>query len=58
MDVDDFRVVLESCGVDVWTFIETAIAVARDRGAALRGDVFVFVCGGGAASMPELRRRG
>jgi hypothetical protein len=37
MDVDDFRVVLESCGVDVWTFIETAIAVAAaDYGAELK----------------------
>lgn len=37
MDVDDFRVVLESCGVDVWTFIETAIAVAAtDYGPELK----------------------
>lgn len=37
MDVEDFRVVLESCGVDVWTFIETAIAVAAaDYGAELK----------------------
>ncbi|XP_041009245.1 probable mediator of RNA polymerase II transcription subunit 26c isoform X2 [Juglans microcarpa x Juglans regia] len=28
MDLDDFREVLESCGVDVWTFIDTAITVA------------------------------
>jgi hypothetical protein len=37
MDVDDFRAVLESCGVDVWTFIETAISVAAaDYGAELK----------------------
>ncbi|XP_010027718.1 probable mediator of RNA polymerase II transcription subunit 26c isoform X1 [Eucalyptus grandis] len=28
MDLDDFRTVLESSGVDVWTFIDTAITVA------------------------------
>ncbi|KAF5745169.1 Transcription elongation factor (TFIIS) family protein putative isoform 1 [Tripterygium wilfordii] len=28
MDLDDFRLVLESSGVDVWTFIDTAILVA------------------------------
>jgi hypothetical protein len=28
MDVDDFWAVLESCSVDVWTFIETVILVA------------------------------
>jgi hypothetical protein len=28
MDVDDFRAMFESCGVDVWTFIEMAISVA------------------------------
>ncbi|EEF32318.1 probable mediator of RNA polymerase II transcription subunit 26c isoform X2 [Ricinus communis] len=28
MDVDDFRSILESSGVDVWTFIDTAIVVA------------------------------
>lgn len=28
MDLDDFRAVLESSGVDVWTFLETAITVA------------------------------
>lgn len=28
MDYDDFRAVLDSSGVDVWAFIDTAIAVA------------------------------
>ncbi|PKI58596.1 hypothetical protein CRG98_020985 [Punica granatum] len=28
MDLDDFRAVLESSGVDVWTFLEAAITVA------------------------------
>ncbi|KAJ4827764.1 hypothetical protein Tsubulata_020864 [Turnera subulata] len=28
MDADDFRSVLETCGVDVWTFIDAAIDVA------------------------------
>ncbi|XP_050207171.1 probable mediator of RNA polymerase II transcription subunit 26c [Mercurialis annua] len=28
MDVDDFRSILDSSGVDVWTFINTAISVA------------------------------
>lgn len=28
MDYDDFRSILESAGVDVWTFIDTAIGVA------------------------------
>ncbi|OAY33267.1 probable mediator of RNA polymerase II transcription subunit 26c [Manihot esculenta] len=28
MDIDDFRSILESSGVDVWTFIDTAILVA------------------------------
>ncbi|KAK4781021.1 hypothetical protein SAY87_017127 [Trapa incisa] len=28
MDLDDFRAVLESSGVDVWTFLDTAITVA------------------------------
>ena len=37
MDIDDFRTVLESSGVDVWTFIETAISVASmDYGSELK----------------------
>ena len=28
MDLDDFRSILETSGVDVWTFIDTAIEVA------------------------------
>uniref|UniRef100_A0A2N9I249 TFIIS N-terminal domain-containing protein n=1 Tax=Fagus sylvatica TaxID=28930 RepID=A0A2N9I249_FAGSY len=37
MDLEDFRAVLESSGVDVWTFIETAIAVASvDYGSELK----------------------
>lgn len=37
MDLDDFRAVLESCGVDVWTFIDTAIEVASlDYGGELK----------------------
>lgn len=28
MDLDDFRSILETAGVDVWTFIDTAIDVA------------------------------
>ncbi|KAF5480683.1 hypothetical protein F2P56_001414 [Juglans regia] len=37
MDLDDFRAVLDSCGVDVWTFIDTAIAVASlDYGGELK----------------------
>lgn len=28
MDLDDFRSILETAGVDVWTFIDTAITVA------------------------------
>ncbi|KAF3440520.1 hypothetical protein FNV43_RR18804 [Rhamnella rubrinervis] len=37
MDYDDFRTVLESSGVDIWTFIDTAIAVASmDYGAELK----------------------
>lgn len=28
MDLDDFRSVLKTAGIDVWTFIDTAIAVA------------------------------
>jgi hypothetical protein len=37
MDVDDFQAVLESCGVDVWTFIEMAISMAAaDYGAELK----------------------
>lgn len=37
MDADDFRAVLDSCGVDVWAFIETAIEVAAaDYGGELK----------------------
>ncbi|XP_024028872.1 probable mediator of RNA polymerase II transcription subunit 26c [Morus notabilis] len=37
MDYDDFRAILDSSGVDVWTFIDTAIAVASmDYGGELR----------------------
>lgn len=37
MDYDDFRTVLESSGVDIWMFIDTAIAVASmDYGAELK----------------------
>ncbi|XP_030975523.1 probable mediator of RNA polymerase II transcription subunit 26c isoform X2 [Quercus robur] len=37
MDIDDFRTILESSGVDVWTFIETAISVASmDYGSELK----------------------
>ncbi|XP_012075305.1 probable mediator of RNA polymerase II transcription subunit 26c isoform X2 [Jatropha curcas] len=37
MDIDDFRSILESSGVDVWTFIETAIMVASsDFGSELK----------------------
>lgn len=37
MDLDDFRTVLDSCGVDVWTFIDSAIAVASlDYGGELK----------------------
>ena len=28
MDLDDFRTVIDNAGVDVWTFIDTAILVA------------------------------
>ncbi|GLT44047.1 hypothetical protein SLA2020_179650 [Shorea laevis] len=37
MDLDDFRSILESAGVDVWTFIDTAILVASvDYGQELK----------------------
>ncbi|OMO73441.1 hypothetical protein CCACVL1_17263 [Corchorus capsularis] len=37
MDLDDFRSVLETAGVDVWTFIDTAILVASlDYGQELK----------------------
>ncbi|GLT70422.1 hypothetical protein SLA2020_425030 [Shorea laevis] len=37
MDLDDFRSVLETAGVDVWTFIDTAIIVASvDYGQELK----------------------
>ena len=37
MDLDDFRSVLEAAGVDVWTFIDTAILVASlDYGQELK----------------------
>ncbi|KAG5223931.1 mediator of RNA polymerase II transcription [Salix suchowensis] len=37
MDIDDFRSILESSGVDVWTFIDTAIVVASlDFGSELK----------------------
>ncbi|KAF2318195.1 hypothetical protein GH714_002717 [Hevea brasiliensis] len=37
MDIDDFRWILEITGVDVWTFIDTAILVASlDFGANLK----------------------
>ncbi|KAE8689544.1 putative mediator of RNA polymerase II transcription subunit 26c [Hibiscus syriacus] len=37
MDLDDFRTVLETAGVDVWTFIDTAILVASlDHGEELK----------------------
>ncbi|KAG6789810.1 hypothetical protein POTOM_005936 [Populus tomentosa] len=37
MDIDDFRSILESSGVDVWTFIDTAIDVASlDFGSELK----------------------
>ncbi|XVF41136.1 hypothetical protein PTKIN_Ptkin01aG0256100 [Pterospermum kingtungense] len=37
MDLDDFRSVLETAGVDVWTFIDTAIVVASlDYGQELK----------------------
>ncbi|XP_065875234.1 probable mediator of RNA polymerase II transcription subunit 26c [Euphorbia lathyris] len=37
MDIDDFRSILHSSGVDVWTFIDTAIAVASlDFGSELK----------------------
>ncbi|KAF2318252.1 hypothetical protein GH714_003618 [Hevea brasiliensis] len=37
MDIDDFRWILEITGVDVWTFIDTAILVASlDFGADLK----------------------
>jgi len=37
MDIDDFRLILESSGVDVWTFIDTAIVVASlDFGSELK----------------------
>ncbi|WCJ20392.1 Transcription elongation factor (TFIIS) family protein [Euphorbia peplus] len=37
MDIDDFRSILESSGVDVWTFIDTAITVASlDFGSELK----------------------
>uniref|UniRef100_A0A2P2LBK0 Uncharacterized protein MANES_12G149500 n=1 Tax=Rhizophora mucronata TaxID=61149 RepID=A0A2P2LBK0_RHIMU len=37
MDIDDFRSILESSGVDVWTFIDTAILVASlDYGSELK----------------------
>ncbi|OAY36027.1 probable mediator of RNA polymerase II transcription subunit 26c [Manihot esculenta] len=37
MDIDDFRSILESSGVDVWTFIDTAIVVASlDFGTELK----------------------
>ncbi|KAL4368145.1 hypothetical protein GQ457_05G033380 [Hibiscus cannabinus] len=37
MDLDDFRSVLETAGVDVWTFIDTAILVASlDHGQELK----------------------
>ncbi|KAK8559780.1 hypothetical protein V6N13_016514 [Hibiscus sabdariffa] len=37
MDLDDFRSVLETAGVDVWTFIDTAIEVASlDYGQELK----------------------
>ncbi|KAM1426988.1 hypothetical protein ACFX11_019356 [Malus domestica] len=37
MDHDDFRTILESSGVDIWTFMDTAIAVAlADYGIELK----------------------
>lgn len=37
MDLDDFRSILDSSGVDVWTFIDTAVLVASlDYGAELK----------------------
>ncbi|KAL5555759.1 hypothetical protein UlMin_037995 [Ulmus minor] len=37
MDYDDFRTILDTAGVDVWTFIDTAIAVASmDNGGELK----------------------
>ncbi|KAJ8769550.1 hypothetical protein K2173_005153 [Erythroxylum novogranatense] len=37
MDLDDFRSILESSGVDVWTFIDTALVVASlDYGGELK----------------------
>ncbi|KAJ6777180.1 MEDIATOR OF RNA polymerase II TRANSCRIPTION SUBUNIT 26C-RELATED [Salix koriyanagi] len=37
MDIDDFRSILENSGVDVWTFIDTAIDVASlDFGSELK----------------------
>jgi hypothetical protein len=37
IDVDDFRAVLERCGMDVWTFIEMKISVATtDYGVELK----------------------
>lgn len=37
MDIDDFRSILESSGVDVWNFIDTAIDVASlDFGSELK----------------------
>ncbi|GMN33321.1 hypothetical protein TIFTF001_004102 [Ficus carica] len=58
MDYDDFRTVLDSSGVDVWTFIDTAIAVASmDYGGELRhrrdGIVEKLYAASSSASAPD-----
>lgn len=58
MDYDDFRTILDSAGVDVWTFIDTAIAVASvDYGGELkqRRDGIVERLYAASSALPRLR---